>query len=237
MSLFTVLGTSKVAAGILAAGALTVGGSGAAAFAGALPANLQQKAHELVGAPAPSLPEVAVPDVAAPDVPAEADAAKTEALGAVEGAKAEAQGAVEGAKAKAAEAKEALEAKIADAVADAKEKAADVTLPESFGLCKALLSDGLSAEAKVAGYESLAVTLGGEGKVEAHCEQLVADVETELNGSASASADAGADAAVPAVPAVPAGPELPAVPAVPAVPAAPAELPAAVDGLLDSVRP
>lgn len=228
MSLFTVLGTSKVTAGILAAGALTVGGSGAAAFAGALPADLQQKAHELVGAPAPALPEVAVPEVAAPDVAAEADAAKATAEDAVEDAKATAEGTVEGAKSKAAEVKEALEAKIADAVADAKEKAGDVTLPESFGLCKALLSDGLSAEAKIAGYESLAVTVGGEGKVEAHCEQLVADVETGLEGSASA------DAAVPAVPAVPATPELPAVPA---VPAAPAELPAAVDGLVDSVRP
>ena len=54
MSLFTVLATSKVAAGVLAAGTLAVGGTGVAAATGALPAEAQQTAHEMLGAPAPS---------------------------------------------------------------------------------------------------------------------------------------------------------------------------------------
>ncbi|BAS11335.1 hypothetical protein AHiyo4_47570 [Arthrobacter sp. Hiyo4] len=56
MSLFTVLATSKIAAGVLAAGTLAVGGTGVAAVSGALPADAQQTAHELLGAPAPSWP-------------------------------------------------------------------------------------------------------------------------------------------------------------------------------------
>ena len=55
MSLFTVLATSKVAAGVLAAGTLAVGGTGVAAVSGVLPADAQQTAHELLGAPAPKL--------------------------------------------------------------------------------------------------------------------------------------------------------------------------------------
>src|SRR6476661_5829571 len=42
MSVFTVLATSKVAAGVLAAGTLAVGGTGAAAVSGALPTQAQQ---------------------------------------------------------------------------------------------------------------------------------------------------------------------------------------------------
>jgi hypothetical protein len=54
LSVFTVLATSKFAAGALAAGVLTVGGTGVAAYAGALPAEVQLTAHELIGAPAPT---------------------------------------------------------------------------------------------------------------------------------------------------------------------------------------
>ncbi len=51
MSFFTVLATSKVAAGVLAAGAVAAGGTGVAAFNGVLPTEFQQTAHDLVGAP------------------------------------------------------------------------------------------------------------------------------------------------------------------------------------------
>jgi len=236
MSLFTVLATSKVAAGLLAAGAVTVGGSGVAAFAGALPADLQQKAHELIGAPAPAAQELA----------GEAGAAKAKATDAAGAAAADAQekaaDSADGAEATAADAVEAAKAKIAGAVAAAKAKAADVVLPESFGLCKALLSGGLNADAKVPGYESLVVAAGGEANVDAHCEEVVAGVDAQLEarGTASAEANTGANAslpAVPAVPAIPAAPGAPAVPAVPAVPGTPAELPGKVGGLADSVRP
>ena len=62
MSLFTVLATSKVAAGVLAAGTLAVGGTGAAAASGVLPTEAQQAAHELFGAPAPKLAASAASD-------------------------------------------------------------------------------------------------------------------------------------------------------------------------------
>lgn len=232
MSLFTVLATSKVAAGLLAAGAVTVGGSGAAAFAGVLPADLQQKAHELIGAPAPAAQELA----------GEAGAAKAKATDAAADAQEKAADSADDASAKAADAVEAAKAKIADAVSAAKAKAADVVLPESFGLCKALLSGGLNADAKVPGYESLVVAAGGEANVDAHCEEVVAGVDAQLEarGTASAEATTRANASLPAVSAVPAAPAVPgapAVPAVPAVPGAPAELPGKVGGLADSVRP
>ncbi len=226
MSMFTVLATSKVAAGLLAAGAVTVAGSGAAAFAGVLPADLQQKAHELVGAPAPAAQELA----------GKADAEKAKATDAADAAAADAQekaaDSADEAKTKAADALEAAKAKIADAVEAAKAKAADVVLPESFGLCKALLSGGLNADAKVPGYESLVVAAGGESNVDAHCKEVVAGVDADLQarGAASAEANTGANASLPALPAVP------AAPSVPAVPGAPAELPGKVGGVADSVR-
>lgn len=235
MSMFTVLATSKVAAGLLAAGAVTVGGSGAAAFAGVLPADLQQKAHELIGAPAPAVKDLA----------GDAAAAKAKAAGAAADAQAKATDTADDAQAKASDAVDAAQAKIADAVQAAKAKAADVALPESFGLCKALLSGGLNADAKIPGYQSLVVSAGGESNVGTHCEHLVAGVEAEFaaRGAADANAGANADAtlpavpATPAVPAVPAAPAVPATPAVPAVPGTPAELPGNVDGPVDSVRP
>ncbi|WP_162943612.1 hypothetical protein [Arthrobacter celericrescens] len=234
--MFTVLATSKVAAGLLAAGAVTVGGSGAAAFAGVLPADLQQKAHELIGAPAPAVQDLA----------AEAAAAKAKAAAAAADAQAKAADAADEAQAKASDAVNDAQAKIEDAVEAAKAKAAGVALPESFGLCRALLSGGLNADAKIPGYQSLVVAAGGEGNVGTHCEHLVAGVEAEFaaRGAADAEANAGANAgenaalpAVPATPAVPAAPAVPATPAVPAVPGAPAELPGQVDGPVDSVRP
>ena len=53
MSLFTTLISSKVAVGVLGAGIVTAGATGAAAYANVLPAPLQQSAHALIGAPAP----------------------------------------------------------------------------------------------------------------------------------------------------------------------------------------
>ncbi|MHB1172763.1 MAG: protein tyrosine phosphatase [Lacisediminihabitans sp.] len=55
MSFFTVLVTSKIAAGALAVGTLAAAGTAAAAYTGNLPAPLQQSAHNLIGAPAPAV--------------------------------------------------------------------------------------------------------------------------------------------------------------------------------------
>ena len=236
MSLFTVLATSKVAAGVLAAGAVAAGGTGVAAFNGALPADLQQGAHNLVGAPAPV-----------------AEKAASQAVEATDAATGKATDAVDTAKATAAEAKEAGQAKAEDAVAKAKSAAGDVidATPEAFGLCTAFLNGGLAQDTKVPGYQSLVVAAGGEAKVDAHCAAVVdagkaAGLKADANANASANAGSPVDAklpAVPATPAVPAVPTAPAVPAVPAVPATPAlpsqvpgSVPAAPGAALDSVR-
>lgn len=199
MSLFSVLATSKVAAGVLAAGAVAVGGTGVAAFNGVLPSDVQQSAHELLGAPAPAVDKAA--DAAA--------AAQAKAADAAEAGKATAADAVEAGKSKAAQA------------------VANATSPEAFGLCTAFLKGGLKADSKVPGFESLVVAAGGDAKLEAHCEAVVeagkaAGLKAEGSGNAAVDADASVSSKVPAVPAVPAVPSAPAVPAIPAVPAAPA---------------
>jgi len=219
MSLFTVLATSKIAAGVLATGAVAVGGTGVAAFNGALPTEIQQSAHELLGAPAPI------------------------ASNAAETAKSKAADAVDDAKSKAADAVDTVKAKAANAVETAKAKAADATTPESFGLCTALLNGGLKADTKVPGYSSLVVAAGGEANVKAHCETVVTEGKAaglKADGSASVKADAEGTAtpAVPAVPAVPAAPAVPSAPAVPTVPAVPSQVASApVNVPADSVRP
>ncbi|MET4620909.1 hypothetical protein ABIE18_002365 [Arthrobacter sp. 2762] len=230
MSLFTVLATSKVAAGVLAAGAVAAGGTGVAAFNGALPTEIQQSAHDLVGAPAPLA---------------------TKAADAAEAGQAKATDAVETAQAKATDAAKAGEDKAADAVDAAKSKAEDTlaATPEAFGLCTAFIHGGLKADTKVPGFQSIVVAAGGEANVESHCQAVVDAGKAaglKADGSANADADASVAAKVPAVPAVPAVPgteSAPAVPAVPATPAAPAlptqvptDVPAAPGTGLDSVR-
>ncbi len=54
MSLFTALVGSKIALGALTLGTLAAGGTAAAAYTGSLPADLQETAHTVIGAPAPS---------------------------------------------------------------------------------------------------------------------------------------------------------------------------------------
>lgn len=234
MSLFTVLATSKVAAGVLAAGAVAAGGTGVAAFNGALPTEIQQSAHDLVGAPAPLA---------------------TKAADAAEAGQAKATDAVEAAQAKATDAAKTGEDKATDAVDAAKSKAEDTlaTTPEAFGLCTAFIHGGLKADTKVPGFQSIVVAAGGEANVESHCQAVVdagkaagLKADGSANADGSASTDASVAAKVPAVPAVPAVPgteSAPAVPAVPATPAAPAlptqvptDVPAAPGAGLDSVR-
>jgi hypothetical protein len=54
MSVLTVLISSKIAVGVVTIGVLGVGGTAAATAAGALPAPLQEQAHQTIGAPAPA---------------------------------------------------------------------------------------------------------------------------------------------------------------------------------------
>ncbi|MFE4195678.1 hypothetical protein ACFRJ9_07430 [Paenarthrobacter sp. NPDC056912] len=236
MSFFTVLATGKVAATVLAAGAVAAGGTGVAAFNGALPSGIQQSAHDLVGAPAPASEALT------------AEAAKAaEAAGA---AKSTATDAVGSSQQKATDTAEAAKSEVADSVADATAPVVDAvsTTPEAFGLCTAFLNGGLKSDAKVPGFESVIVAAGGEAKVEAHCEAVVDAGKAaglKLDGSAKVAVDADASRtselpAAPAVPATPAAPATDGVPAVPAVPAlptqVPTEVPAAPSAPLDSVR-
>jgi hypothetical protein len=204
MSLFTVFATSKVAASVLAAGTLAVGGTGAAAFAGALPSDVQQSAHELLGAPAPHVGGVS--KTATADANAEAtasDAPSAAAAGAVEGENAEAK-------------------------ASAKAVGPDATGPAAFGLCTAFTKGGLDASST--GFKSLTVAAKGEANIESFCADVAAAGNAAgKSGShkaeVSGSGDTAANVETPAKPAVPAAPELPTQAAVPSAPELPAEVP------------
>jgi hypothetical protein len=200
MSLFTVFATSKVAAGVLAAGTLAAGGTGAAAFAGALPSDVQQSAHELLGAPAPHVGGVS--KTATADAKAEAtasDAPSAAAAGAVEGENAEAK-------------------------ASATAVGPDATGPAAFGLCTAFAKGGL--DAKSTGFKSLTVAAKGEANIGSFCADVTAPGKSGSHkAEVSGSGDAATDVEAPKAPAVPAAPELPTQAAVPSAPELPAEVP------------
>lgn len=63
MSFISVIVGHKLAAGLIALGTITVGGTAAAAYADALPGGLQEEAHTLIGAPtaSPSADPTALP--------------------------------------------------------------------------------------------------------------------------------------------------------------------------------
>lgn len=210
MSLFTVFATSKVAASALAAGALAVGGTGAAAYAGALPSDVQQSAHELLGAPAPHVSGVS--ETATAGANAEASATPS--------ASAAAAGDVEGKK--------------ADAGASATAVGPDATGPAAFGLCTAFTKGGLDAAST--GFKSLAVAAKGEANIESYCADVAAagnaaGKSASHKAEVSGSGEAGANVEAPEVPAVPAAPELPTQAAVPSAPELPAEVPTKVPEL------
>ena len=188
MSLFTVIATSKIAASAIAAGTLAVGGTGAAAFAGALPTDIQQSAHELLGAPAPKV-----------------DGISDAAAAAESGASAEA----------AAEADAESGAK-ADADASSKSGVAagvDAIGPAAYGLCTAFAEGGLATSSE--GFASLSIAAGGEASIESYCAEIEvpgqsANAQADVAGSAAAKVDVPAVPELPTNAAVPAAPELPA---------------------------
>lgn len=202
MSLFTVFATSKVAASALAAGTLAVGGTGAAAFAGALPSDVQQSAHELLGAPAPHVGGVSETAKTGADADAAASASPS--------ASAAAAGDVAG--------------ENADAKASANAVGPDATGPAAFGLCTAFTHGGL--EATSTGFKSLAVAAKGEANIEGFCADVTAPGKSDSHkAEVSGSGDAAANAEAPKAPAVPAAPELPTQAAVPSAPELPSEVP------------
>ncbi|HEY1156423.1 MAG TPA: protein tyrosine phosphatase [Arthrobacter sp.] len=219
MSVFTVLATSKVAAGVLAAGTLAVGGTGAAAVSGVLPAQAQQTAHELFGAPAPKLAAEAAADAQATPAPT-ATAAVTDAL-----EKAEATG---DATAKASATAEASDEKVsADATESAKANTAvDAAGPAALGLCTAFTHGGLDASSKA--FSSLSIAAQGDANIKSYCADVVTKADAAAKAGAETKGSVSVQAEKPEVPSVPAVPAVPAVPGVdgkttvPAVPAVPA---------------
>lgn len=207
MSLFTVFATSKVAASALAAGTLAVGGTGAAAFAGALPTDVQQSAHELLGAPAPHVGGVS--ETATAGATAEASATPS--------ASASADAAGTGSD--------------ADASAEASATAVgpDATGPAAYGLCTAFTKGGLDASST--GFKSLAIAAEGEANIDSYCADVTAagkaaaKAAAKSEGSKVEGAGSGEAAADVQAPEVPEAPELPTEAAVPAAPEIPAEVP------------
>jgi hypothetical protein len=201
MSLFTVLATSKVADGFLAAGTLAVGGTGVAAASGVLPSDAQQTAHELLGAPAPKL----INEAAAA---AEAEAAAT---GSTE---------VSG---EAAVSDDKVAAKASASAAAG--TAVDAAGAAAFGLCTAFTHGGLNSSSE--GFSSLVIAAEGEANIESFCADVATKAEAAADAEAAAKGSAAVDAEAPELPALPAVPAVPAVPgvdgetAVPAVPAVP----------------
>ncbi len=201
MSLFTVFATSKIAASALAAGTLAVGGTGAAAFAGALPSDVQQSAHELLGAPAPHVGGVS--ETATADANAEASASATPS----------------------ASADAAAESDNAKAEASATAVGPDAAGPAAYGLCTAFTKGGLAASST--GFASLAIAAEGEANIDSYCADVVAAVPspTATRLTVPARATPQPTSTPPKVPEVPEAPELPTQAAVPAAPELPAEVP------------
>jgi hypothetical protein len=198
MSLFTVFASSKVAASVLAAGTLAVGGTGAAAFAGALPSDVQQSAHELLGAPAPHVGGVSGTATSGASAEATASASATPS---------------------------ATASATASADADSEKATAaagpDATGPAAFGLCTAFTHGGLDSGSTA--FKSLAVAAKGEANIDSYCAGVTAPGKSashkaEVSGS-------GDTAAKVEVPAAPAAPELPKQATVPAAPALPSQVP------------
>lgn len=209
MSILTIITSSKLAASAAALGVLTVSGVGTAAYTGALPAEAQNVAHQVLGAPAPKVVDDAKGAATAAQQKAEAAASKATATATDAATKAasQAQGA-------AADAQKA---------AGAATGAADLDL---VGLCQANASGSLNASS--AGFASLSVAAKGDANVSAFCQNLESQAGA-VNQAAGSAASAAKQAvpstpALPSVPAVPAQGTLPSVPAVPSAPAVPSDL-------------
>ncbi|ELT42891.1 hypothetical protein [Arthrobacter nitrophenolicus] len=157
MSLFTVLASSKVAASVLAAGTLAVGGTGVAAVSGALPAEAQQTAHELFGAPAPEL---------AADAAAKGQAIAEAATGAAADADASAEA---DAAADATVSEDSVAAQASGSAAA--NTAVDAAGAAAFGLCTAFTNGGLNANSEA--FSSLVIAADGEATLKATAPMLL----------------------------------------------------------------
>ena len=153
----TLLGAKLGAA--LAAGAVSFGAVGAAAYTGVLPDGAQQLAHTAIGAPAPGQGE-------------NADATKDATKDATDAADEAAEATKEATEA----AKDAAEA-VTDPADPTKSTAVgpDATGPAAFGLCTAwghVQTEGQVADKSVA-FRNLATAAGGADKITAYCARVI----------------------------------------------------------------
>lgn len=216
MSFFTALVSSKIAATALAAGTLAVGGTAAAAYTGTLPTPLQESAHNLVGAPAPS----AVTALAAQTTGTATTDTTTTATAT--------------ATAEATDTAEPTESATPSESPSAAPTAVDATGPAAYGLCQSFTHGGLDASSTA--YKSLTVAADGEANIATYCATVASPGESASHrpaetGAGAAAAHIPADAAahIPAAPQLPAqaapqqavAPAAPQLPAQAVVPAAP----------------
>ncbi|WP_077489346.1 hypothetical protein [Sinomonas mesophila] len=183
MSLFTLIASSKLAASAVALGTLAVGGVGTAAYTGALPEPVQQAAHELIGAPAPSVEDIVS---AAPELPTAAPSASPSAA----------------AEAKASAAPVGPDALGLEAAALCKAFGAGGLDVSSVAYRN--LSAAAQGEANIGAYCEVAGTsagVGAEAGVDAQAE-----VGASLPDAAKALPSLPAEAAVPTAPALPSAP-------------------------------
>jgi hypothetical protein len=150
----TLLGAKLGAA--LAAGAVSFGAVGAAAYTGVLPDGAQQLAHTAIGAPAPGQGENADASKDATDAANDAAEATKEAADA---------------------AKDPAEAVTSDAADPTKSTPVgpDATGPAAFGLCTAwghVQTEGQVADKSVA-FRNLATAAGGADKITAYCATVL----------------------------------------------------------------
>ncbi len=155
----------------LAAGAVSFGAVGAAAYTGVLPDGAQQLAHAAIGAPSPGQGENADTTEDATDAANDAAEATKEADDAAKEADDAAKDAAEAATSDAADpTKDAADPTKSTAVGP------DATGPASFGLCTAwghVQTEGQVADKSVA-FRNLATAAGGADKITAYCATVLA---------------------------------------------------------------
>lgn len=171
MSFVSVVVGSRLAVGLIALGTITLGGTAAAAYTGALPFGLQSEAHSLIGAPAPvatdepSAPATSEPTATA-DPTATAEPTETPDPAGMP------------------------EPTLADAPVGP-----DATGASAHGLCTAYRHGGL-APASVA-FAALAKAAGGSGSIDEYCSTIVAPGHSADDGSPAGPTSAQATSPAP----------------------------------------
>jgi hypothetical protein len=190
MSFFTALVTSKIAAGVLAGGALAAGGT-VAAHSGTPSAPPEQGTHAAVGATAADEAgtehNAGVPDTADAAVQPESGAGAGDEAVVASGGKNTARG----------------DGSNTSGATPSHDKAApagpDATGPAAYGLCTAFTKGGLDTSSVA--YQSLSAAAGGTGSIGSYCETVAAPGESASHGPGTSGNSAAPHTATPQKPA------------------------------------